>query len=537
MLIVSQHPLLCESDSCSQQNTPADRILNELAGLANATDSLPDRSRLLYKSLRKLIGQPLLATYLLGLQELARRSEPAGARLLAAFLDANTPGARLVPSIHSFSSCRRLHLQLAAQQGITASLRQWDQRMRELHATCQRRSEQIPGAAVLAPDRPGNEPPFPYFRRCLRYLVASLYRQGDLAGDDTDLLVDLARLEVDAYQERISQLAGQVNPYRAAAVSRVLPLLSQADTEVRDLREFIGWLADGQIDRAFHQRQPRLYDVIENKEREAFVKAVSSSRGLEPLSELLNGLLRSALPIPQMATSVARLMALAHYLYERGLRRKELDLLTATRIVQQYEKQGELRLPLDMRMRAAVTEILASPQTGEGLGSWPLTGLYLEDDQLVLRPDQGGDRYWRDDLPTPPAEGERRPRLDDEADATAIKKLVLSNIGSISVLCGFLRNPKIVAIPGMVAAIVQRSRSLLVLGTIANERMLYSGFANKDVPRAMLYNPCNIPIKSLRKFIQVKYVAKVDLQRMARDKVGLRDEVAKEIAAYLKSLL
>ena len=113
----------------------------------------------------------------------------------------------------------------------------------------------------------------------------------------------------------------------------------------------------------------------------------------------------------------------------------------------------------------------------------------------------------------------------------------MTNIGSVSVLSGLLRNPKIVAIPGLVAGVVQRCRSLLVLDLIANDRMLFTGFANKDVPRALLHNPCNIPIKSLRKFIQVKYVAKVDLQRMARDKVGLRDEVVKEIESYLKSLV
>ena len=128
------------------------------------------------------------------------------------------------------------------------------------------------------------------------------------------------------------------------------------------------------------------------------------------------------------------------------------------------------------------------------------------------------------------------PEKKQDLDASAIKHLVMSSIMSISVLLGFLRNPKVVAIPGLVAAVADRTRNPQVIQTIATDRALYTGFANRDVPLACLRSPCNVSPKALRKFIHVKYVSKIDLKRMANDRTGIRKEVAREIEKYLRSL-
>jgi hypothetical protein len=524
-----------EEETARPDAVPDANILEQLTTLAMTTDTLPERSRQLHSLLAKLSRRPLLRDCLLGLQALAQRSEPAGARLLAAFLDANAPGARLVPRLHSFTSCRRLHLQLARQDNFAASLKDWNSRLHKLSSICQKRAARIPGPPPS--DRPGDEPPWPYFRRCLRAIVAAFYRRGELTPSENDLLAELVSLEVDAYEERISQLAVQVDPFRTSSVARVLPLLSRADTEVRDLREFIGWIKVGEIDRAFHRRQPRLYEVMEAKERSAVEAAMNEGRQLQPLKALLEGLLANAQPIPIIAGCVARLMALAHRLSQRGLREREMDLLVATRFVQHYLKEDELRLPVAAPLNETLPVVLAEPVTGSGLDGWPLHGFRLEENALILPLSVlgPGDRLWRDDLPSlPAAEAEA---ADEEPSTQAeIRKMVLSNIGSISILLGFLRNPKIVAIPGLVAQVVQRTRSLLVLDIIANTRALYVGFANREVAYALLTSPCNIPLKSLRKFIHVKCVSKVDLQRLANDSTSIRREVGKEIQKYLASI-
>ena len=160
-----------------------------------------------------------------------------------------------------------------------------------------------------------------------------------------------------------------------------------------------------------------------------------------------------------------------------------------------------------------------------------------------------GDRIWRHDLPTlqemlgadaPVVAEEEEPPVDKEKQedrsAAAVKQMVMNNVGSVSILLGFLRNPKVTAIPGLVADVVRRVRTSLVLEVITKDRRLTSGHANQDVPLALLESPVNVPVKTLRKFIHVKYISKTDLRRLAKDKARLRKEVCEEIQKYLDSL-
>ena len=114
--------------------------------------------------------------------------------------------------------------------------------------------------------------------------------------------------------------------------------------------------------------------------------------------------------------------------------------------------------------------------------------------------------------------------------------MVMNNVGSVSILLGFLRNPKVTSIPGLVGEVVRRTRSARILEVIMNDRALTSGHANKDVPRALIESPVNVSVNTLRRFIHVKYVSKTDLRRLAKDKARLRKEVCREIEKYLESL-
>ena len=126
--------------------------------------------------------------------------------------------------------------------------------------------------------------------------------------------------------------------------------------------------------------------------------------------------------------------------------------------------------------------------------------------------------------------------IGDEATQASVKDLVAANLNNTSVLLGLLKNQKVINTPGVVAMVVQRSRNMRVLDVICHSRNLHSGFANKDVPLAVLRSPMNIPIKVLRRFISVRYVSKVELKRLAVDRTSVRREVATEIQAFLKSL-
>ncbi len=112
----------------------------------------------------------------------------------------------------------------------------------------------------------------------------------------------------------------------------------------------------------------------------------------------------------------------------------------------------------------------------------------------------------------------------------------MTNIQSVSVLLGFLRNPKVTSIPGLVEDVVNRTRNPQIISTIANDRTLHTGFANKGVAVACLRSPVNVSVKTLRKFCHVKYVSKIELKRMGADRTGIRKEVAREIQKYLDAL-
>jgi len=540
-------PLLYEAPVDFGDELLPDSILQELQRIALATDSLPDRSRTLFLALRDMTKHPLLVVWLQGLQILAQRNEPAGARLLAAFLDANSPGSRLLPRVQDFTSSRRLRPLAQLLSWSNAHFWNLEMRLSEMEARCNEYEVDQPMIRPLAGGNPAGEHPYPLMRRCLRSLVAEHVQDGDLPPSDRNLLAELIRLETQAYQERITNLAQRIDPFSLRIVGKVLPLLNRADVEIRDLWQLVDWIEAGEVEDAFCRCVPRFREVLSGKERAVFRRRLRAAPELAPLAELQARLSQHCEPVTDLAARVCRLMAMAHQLRLQELRQTDLDLLTATRLAIQCNENGEIWLPLDDTLTRAVSRILNRPQTGSGLAGWPLNGFRVKNDNLVLQftPTGLGDRPWRDDLPVPDKEllrfdtsapgpnlGEPEPATDTQSGA-AVRKMVLSNVASEGTLLGLLRNPKVVSIPSLVADVVVRCRNVRVLEMIAGDRRLYSGYANQSVPLALISSPCNIPISTLRKFIQVKYIAKMDLSRLVRSKANLRDEVAREIAAYL----
>ena len=118
------------------------------------------------------------------------------------------------------------------------------------------------------------------------------------------------------------------------------------------------------------------------------------------------------------------------------------------------------------------------------------------------------------------------------------KFLILSNLDNSTFLKHILENPKFSSKPGVVSLISLKCKSSDVLTKIASRRELYTGFANKDVPKNLLMNPARVPVTALRKFIHVRYIDKMSLRQMAskRGKGGqIREEIRREIEKYLDS--
>jgi len=540
------------------RSRPDPQVVKEWSVLARTGAGVPDLSRKLFLRLRKFGDEEALTENLLGLQQLAFDGGAEGAALLAAYLDVTTAGARLLPFVQRFTNTRRLNLLLqAGNETLGQTAQSWLPRARSIQTRCTaflKDQEHVPPAD--AKGLVGE------LRACLECMLVSVMNGGPITAEDRQLLVDLLHMETDAWQERVSRLAGLVNPYRAEAVTRVLPILSLADASIRDLRQLIGWVQAGQDAQAFSRNGFRALEVLDNQEFQIIYNRLRDDFRLKALHEMHMGGRDNPLKTSLLAHAVARLMALESRVREQGLDPQPLSLVSAVAAVQQFTRNSTVAIPLDMEQEAILAQVLREEEEREreigadskGPQSWSLQGVELDQGQLIIKlEDKGkGLAAWPSGLPTPgdldplyareqvealhTRGDESEEAAEDEKSNAAIKQLVMSNIMSTSTTLGFLRNPKVVAIPGLVADIATRTRNPQIIETIATDRTLYTGFANRDVPLVCLRSPCNVSPKTLRKFIHVKYVSKVDLKRMALDKAGMRKEVVREIQRYLDSL-
>ena len=552
--------LLLQNESSAAVQEPSDELRALVVELARLGNGPEDRSAALFQSLRKANSKDFTAL-LGGVHYLAADNDPLGARLLAAFLSVGTAGDRLLPRVETFRSARRLRQQIMADRRQTMAFqRDWLRRLDDLV----QRARHLVQRQASEPETDVSEgrDTWALLGQALRILLDKLDADEVLDHQQRTMLGNLIELEVDAWQERISRLAGQVDPFRVVWVARMLPILAEADVLVRDLRQLIGWIREGNFRRAFRTKNSRASEVLDAKEMARLHKLLADRPELSTLHQLFEAQIQHPLTLNQLATATADVLALMARLHRNGWRSQAPDLLTALLLVRQQVESAELALPLDQDDAVLVEQVCDAPEDEAGAVGWGVRDSRVISGQLVVGvPDEDDPVLaWPDDLPLPqqdhPAAGlgpdaaamaaDEATEVADEAEeeeekdpldsGTAIKHLVMTNLQSTSILLGFLRNPKITAVPGLVADVATRTRNPQIIETIATDRALYNGFANRDVPLACLRNPTNVSVNVLRKFIHVKYVSKVELRRMARDTAGLRKEVIREINLYLETL-
>jgi len=570
---MDQSELLVENLSAADLR-PSESILQELTHLAMTQDELPFLASEMFEMLRKISGQPVALDYLGGIQYLAMLGNPAGARLLAAFLNVSTPGDRLVPAIRPLDSCRRFQARLAGSEWGMGSLQaDWCDRLLRSEIAAKKMSAGL-GLTLTAPEGPDprQQQPWLLLRGVFGHLLDQARDENFWAADEgPTMLAELLRLEVDAWQERISQLAGSINPFRVQSVARVLPILNRSDAEIRDLRLMSTWVVERDFESAFIRPQARWRETLDDKDWGHLLKDLQKRDELAGLARLAQGLATRPILLPQLAEGTRRIMDLSAALVDIGARDVQLDLFTACLLAQTHFGNGQIVFAVDKELADAVQTVLPESDAAEHpLGRLSvMSGLVIVELNEELPPQEHGlphvraftaqeeeDLFnWRKEhrLLTP-AERESLDAQDsaaglkedqdsedekenaDDMDAAALKSLVMMNIQSKGVLLGFLRNPKMIAIPGLVEDVVNRTRDPQIIATIATERALHTGLANKGVAVACLRSPVNVSVKILRKFCHVKYVSKVELKRMSQDRTGIRKEVAWEIAKYLSVL-
>jgi hypothetical protein len=494
------------------------RWLRDLEGEGD----LVERARLLANTLRKRLGSELLKDMLEGLLALAADGDNSGIGGLAALVAVRAQGSSVVEGIFEFRHLHRVGARYRHRRARGRSLEpQEEALLAEVDAVESELVTLIPREvdpfALPSPlDLGAARVP----RKVFAVLHDELRERGELDEQKLLAFLRLARLEQRAAQQRASAVAGGINPFAVKAVSEVMPRLADLDTEIRDVANFLDALEEKRNCNLFHQQDSVLRDALAPDEFARLEQLCASEEALHPLEGLLRGLTENPLEGKALAYYSQQFMKIGQQLFLAGIRPIPIDCLESVLYSYQYAQEHGVRIPV-------------GPSVASRLGDAMIEGVSIADGALIVPFDLHAARRVRAPLglPFPPSSQE-----DESEDKGDVKKLVMTNINNTSILLGLLRNPKVVNKPGMVGFIANACRMPAVLEYIATTKRLHSGFANKDVPLAIVRSPVRLPVKLVRRFIHVKYIRGVELRRLARDKSGLRREIYDEIQDYLGSL-
>lgn len=495
------------------------RWIDEIAGESDTNA----RCGLIAQSMRKQMDTPLFEQLGRGILARAVQGDAEGIAALAGFLAVDGPGDGLIDRVYEFSNVHREADQFRRRRDAGNELSKQEQKLLdELDAIDSALSARWPEPESGAKVR--DRGPAWRCRRAFARLVHELRRTVRLEEAELDSFVRLARLELDALELRASNLAGAINPYSARQVSQVMPILSTVDEDLRDMRRFLNQLEETRRTSLFNEQFSTLSSTLDDSDERRFRNRLSQEPNLQILWRLLRSLDRTSVRQRNVAWFVDRVLDIGDVLVAQGLRKRPFDVVGALLVVYDHYGSDEIVLQASSAVSAALVEA-------------GLEFVQPEDGTIRIELDRAGVRRLALPYGLPvPARDEVELEDDAKAKDETVKDLVMANINNTSVLLGLLKNQKVVNTPGVVRMVVERVRNMRVLDTICMQRNLHAGFANRDVPLALLRSPMPIPIKTLRKFVNVRYVSKVDLRRMAKDKSMVRREVLEEAEAYLKSL-
>ncbi len=316
----------------------------------------------------------------------------------------------------------------------------------------------------------------------------------------------LIRSEGQALRERVNWLSENADPYNMKTMARILPRLRVYDEGLHEALR----LAD-KIEAGETVGETRL--SLETHFKEAglnkWVQHLSASAYLRPWVVAVE--MQREKKVPTL--DLIALATLSRYVFEA--RNEKPDPLVWIGYALRSWQGGGFSLEA-----GETASVLRPALTGMGL---KVVGSRVEGD---FHKRTYVDLIGKDLLTRPYA------HMVDEG-ALDMKTLLAQNMGRDSVLEALLNNPKVYQSPGMVEFVANMTRSVPVLSKIAKSRFLHSGYANRDVPLALLNNPGNVPLSLLRPFIHTRYVPMVDLKHLGRRSAGIRPEVRREVEQYL----
>jgi hypothetical protein len=447
-----------------------------------------------------IAGAPAPHEDILRIASLAARNEPVGLRLMHAILLALPQRQTMVSELAEFRSVRRLMDRIEKKVRNGEALKQSEDWFKK-KVMMLSMSHTLPNSDETPP-----EAPWTGWCEGVRLAIADPDPRWDEA------ILERAKVELEALDQRIKILVASLDPERIENLAGYLFSLSE---ETRWRLQALGEDKDkfGEASLVLQKKVGERWNEI--------LKALSQSEAGRLIVELFEKQRMRTHSFPNIKIGAAVVRALMiHPVLSRGHR--EPDGMSCIHLYASHAGRGVLEV------------LLRNSVGGKDLSSFlELPGLELNDKLLTI------------DLKKVPAalfiENDDVPREIDwfevqKNKGLSYKSLVMSYMDNDSFLAELLNNPKAIGKPGIVALIALRCRSSKVLSIISNRRELYTGFSNKQVPFNLLVNPAKMSVSSLRKFIHVRYIDRVTLQRLSSRGSAAREEVRREIARYLNSL-
>jgi hypothetical protein len=499
---------------------PASRI-REVESLAEE-DTTRARTRRLAETFRKL-GVDETVEILKAAGKLSIRQETAGLRVLLGFLEVKRPGVEVLRQLRLLSSIERVSLRLVAGGWSEPQSSEATELVYPILEALQEAARI--GAVDLGLDQLPRTAPalralYGRVRGWFRSMEGELEAGRKLAPDALNFIAQLAMLEITLMEKRVSRLAGSVNPYDVRSMGRLMPILSRYDQDIEHMKSVVSRLTTYE---PFYDRLLTLEHALSPSEMDKIQKLLLR----DPVGAPLGGILQGMRANPILDREFVFLVSLVHQI--AALRSQTMtgvprpDVLSILHEVVRHGRGGTgIRLVMEEEIADRIWPTVQS---------WGVLRRSPSSMEVRYREDRALDFIRPDGTPNLPDRPEERKPPD-----LTLKELVRLQLGNEPFILGVLDNPKATAIPGLVPMIVNSTRSLRILDRIMRDRALYTGPANKEVPRLLLTCPARIPVNSLKRFIHVRFVSKMDLARLSRQGGDIRSEVKREIDKYLATL-
>jgi hypothetical protein len=462
---------------------------------------------------------PEIAGQLKTAARLAVRHDPAGLRLLFGFLEVRRPGVEVMRQIEKLSSLERVALRITS--GSWSEPDEGQETSAGLITETFRAVSRI-GALGHADPETTTRPDL--LREMIGRLRAWFRRSGSILESGRKLprammetVVAVADLEIRLTERRMSGIASRIDPYDGRGISRLMPILSFYDQDIEHLKTVVSRLDTYY---PFQERLITMEQALSTREIDSIEKALRQDADGLPMAEILSAM-RSR---PLLDRELGYLVSVVHRLAAlraRELEAPEPDVLSVLYDVLVHARGGGI----DLVMEPEVLDALSGSLDALGVERTAPGRLHA-----AFREDRAAEFVQPDGLP------HLALRPAEKAANTSIRDLVQRQLGNDAFMMGLLNNTRVTGLPGIVTMIAIQSRSVRVLSKIASARHLHTGPANKDVPRLLLMSPARIPVNTLKPLVHVRFVSRVDLERLAKSGTEIRSEVIKEIALYLKLL-